>query len=218
MSSELLSCHLLLLHKAKKVLLGDSLPTRLVFDYDFFFFFCCYSSSGKEQLTFAFPHCLNALRLQNLSLWATWFLMSWYIFPLYFWYNFLSKLFRSHMKSFPLRLISFHSSFIQGGSLTLHILTALSKVNIHFLLTKPSPLRSWIFYYFFFFPTPEVPQINSSFKDYHAGLLKLHKNNLLNCSCHFLMRLVFPQPVSLISDFIHPQKLTNVHLIFRKKG
>lgn len=39
MSTELLSCHLLLLHKAKKVLLGDSLPTRLVFDYDFFFFF-----------------------------------------------------------------------------------------------------------------------------------------------------------------------------------
>lgn len=56
---------------------------------------------------------------------------------------------------------------------------ALSKVNIHFLLTKPSPLRSWIFYYFFF-STPEVPQINSSLKDYHAGLLKLHKSNLLN--------------------------------------
>lgn len=61
--------------------------------------------------------------------------------------------------------------------------------------------------------------MNSSFKDHHAGLPNCTREQSSELVLQFLdytsVRYIFPQSVSLIADFTHPQKLSPFDLIFK---
>lgn len=61
----MVSC--LLLHKAKKVLPGDSLPTRLVFDYDYLFI-AVIAQAVKNNLVLFFHIALMLKAAKSFSL------------------------------------------------------------------------------------------------------------------------------------------------------